>query len=255
MTLAPSHLAISRFLDPMLVMLVVLAAALAVAFRGAVLRDRRARVARVVAWCAWGSTWVMSTPAVAGWLVYWAESRGPALDVALAGRDPERSALVVLAAGMRSHDPSVLPRERLDAPTTQRVLTAARLWKEHRFGLVVLSGSPPPQTVCMEDLITTLGVPAERVVREPRSDNTRENAAFTADILRARGIETVVMVTSATHLRRAVEAFERAGVHVIPAAADVAGPNRIGLDSLLPSSWSMSRTHVVLHEVLGRLRP
>lgn len=255
MKLAPPHLALSRFLDPTLVLLVLLAAALVVAFRGEPPRGRAARIARVGAWCVWALLWVLSTPAFSTRAVYWTETRGPPLERALAGRDLDKAAMVVLAAGMRTYDAEVPLRERLDASATQRVLTAARLWKTHRFGLVVLSGSPLAETECMEDLITTLGVPADRVVREQRSLNTRENALFTAEILRARGAETVVVVTSATHLRRAVREFTRAGVEVIPAPAELVGENPLGLDTFLPSSSSIRRTHVALHELLGRLRP
>jgi len=148
----------------------------------------------------------------------------------------------------------VPPRERLDGATTQRVLTAARLWHRHGFGLVILSGSPPAETEGMEDLITTLGVPAERVVRETRAVNTRENAIYSAEILRERGVETTVMVTSASHLRRAVKDFETVGVHVIPAAADFVGLARVGIDSILPSAFALNRTQVALHELLGYVR-
>ena len=255
MKLAPSHLALSRFLDPMVVLLVALAAALYLAFRRAPVRDGWARGARIAAWCVWAAMWVLSTPAASARIAYWTETRGPPLDQALAGRDVGKSAMVVLAAGIRTYDPEVPLRERLDAATTQRVLTGARLWKQHRFGLVVLSGSPAAETACMEDLITSLGVPAALVTREARSRNTRENARFTADILRARGVETVVVVTSATHLRRAVAEFARAGIDAIPAPAELIGKSPLGLDTLLPSSSSIGRTHVALHEILGRLQP
>jgi uncharacterized SAM-binding protein YcdF (DUF218 family) len=254
MKLAPSHLALSRFLDPMFVLLVALAAALYLAFRGA-RSDRRSRRARIAVWALWASMWVLSTPAASAVLVYWTEMRGPPLAQALAGHDLGKTALVVLAAGTRTYDPEVPPRERLDGPSTQRVLAAARLWKEHPTGLVLLSGSPPAVPAAMEALLTSLGVPASVVAREDRSRNTRENAKLSAEILRARGVETVVVVTSATHLRRAVADFARAGIHAIPAPAELTGMNPLGFDTLLPSASSIGRTHVALHELLGRLQP
>jgi len=196
----------------------------------------------------------LSTPLVGNRLSYWTETRGVDLDAALAGKDLDRAALVVLAGGLRTLDPEVPPRERLDGATTQRVLTAARLWHRHRFGLVILTGAPLPETESMEALITTLGVPAARVVRETRSVNTRENALYSAAILRERGVETTVMVTSGTHLRRAVKDFEAAGRHVLPAAADRTGLARVGMDSLLPAAFALGRKQVALHELLGYVR-
>jgi uncharacterized SAM-binding protein YcdF (DUF218 family) len=251
------RLAPSRFLDPLVLVVFVLAVALYLAFRdGPALRSARpaARRGRIAAWLAWGALWVLSTPFVAATLTGWVEMRGPDLGTALGARDREKVALVVLAAGMRTYDESSPLRERLDAAATQRVLTASRLWREQRFGLVILSGTPPVETEAMLDLATTLGVPAERVVRETRSLNTRENALQSAAILREHGVEAVVLVTSASHLRRAVKDFEAAGIQVIPAAADVVGRGRTGIDGFLPSANALSRTHVCLHEILGYLR-
>lgn len=249
-----ARLSPARFLDPMLVVLVVLAACLFVAFRGARPAGRWGRTARVVAWVTWAVAWAISTPALGGHLYSLTESRGPKLTEALAGRDPEKTALVVLAAGMRTYDADVPLAERLDAPTTQRVLTAARIWRAHRFAVVVVTGAPVAETACMVELLRELGVPREAVVREVRSFDTRENARYSAEILRARGIDTAVVVTSSVHLRRAVAAFTREGIAPIPAAAEVRGRASIQLDMLLPSSSGMQRAHLALHELLGMIR-
>ncbi len=146
---------------------------------------------------------------------------------------------MVLAGGLRTYDRSTPPRERLDAATTARVLGASRLYQQHRFGLVILSGAPVAEGEAMEDLITTLGVPRERVAVESASTSTRENAERSLEILRERGFDTIVVTTSATHLRRALREFERAGAQVIPAAVEVIGPSRFFYDELLPSSSAL----------------
>ena len=255
LSFALTHLSIARFLDPLLLFLVAAALLLRASFRGAPPRRAWTRRARAGVWLVWGGLWILSLPFTSSWLTYWCETRGPDLRAALAGRDPDKTALVVLAAGIRTYDASVPLRERMDGTTTHRVLTAARLWNEHRFGLVVVSGSPTALPYCMKDLLVTMGVPADRVVTETESTNTRENARFSAEILRARGgAETVVVVTSATHLRRAVREMARAGVTAIPAPAELRGMNRSGLDALLPSAGGLAATHVALHEILGLLR-
>jgi uncharacterized SAM-binding protein YcdF (DUF218 family) len=251
---AATRLSLSRFLDPLFLFLIALAVLLYVAFRGSAPMTAWARRARVAAWAAWGGLWLVSLPYVSAWLTYAVELHGPNLDEALAGRDMQKAALVVLAAGIRTYEPDVPPRERMDGPSTQRTLTAARIYQQHGFGLVVATGSPQALPYCMKDLLVAMGVPADRVAVETQSINTRENAAFSAEILRARGIETVVVVTSATHLRRAVKAFARVGIQAIPAAADSRGMGRLGLEMLIPSSSGIVSTHVALHEILGYLR-
>lgn len=253
------RLAISRFLDPTLMIVAVLGVALLMAFRHVAIpastaAARRARIARWLAWAAWAGLWVFSMPIVANALTRWTETAGPDLGTALLGKDAARTALVVLAGGLRSTDPQSPPRERLDGATTQRVLTASRLWKEQRFGLLVLSGGPHQEGEAMRDLVTTLGVPEGALVIEDQSTNTRENARFSVAILHARGVTDAVVLTSATHLRRAVKDFDRAGMKVIPAAADRVGRAPLALDGLLPSSIALAQSHVCLHEILGYVR-
>jgi uncharacterized SAM-binding protein YcdF (DUF218 family) len=251
------RLAPSRFLDPALMIVVVLGVCLFLAFRNvgaAVPLARRARIARKLAWAAWAALWLFSMPIVSNRLTRWTETTGSDLGAALAGQDASRTALVVLAGGLRSTDTTLPPRERLDPATTARILAAARLYKERRFGLVILSGGPVEEGEGMRDLVTMLGVPESVLVLESKSTNTRENAAFSIAILRERGVETAVVVTSATHLRRAVKDFDRAGMKVIPAAADLVGHGRLTIDGLLPSAHALAQSHVCLHEILGYVR-
>ena len=246
-----------RFLDPLLLLLTALAIGLWLLRRNRALgRPRpRARLGWALAWAAWVALYAASMPVVASTLTTWTEIRGPRLDQALASADLSRTALVVLAGGLRTFDRTTPPRERLDGATTARVLGASRLYLEHRFGLVILSGAPVEEGEAMADLITTLGVPRERVVVESASYSTRENAARSLTILRERGFDTIVLATSATHLRRAVHEFERAGAQVIPAAVEVIGPSRFFLDELLPSSSALSRSNQMIHELVGYVKP
>jgi uncharacterized SAM-binding protein YcdF (DUF218 family) len=248
------RLAPSRFLDPILVALVLLAVLLYFAFRDTPARTVAGKRLRIAVWAAWGGLWAFSTPFVANQLTWWTEIRGPDLGTALAGQDPERTALVVLGSGLRTTDESSPPRERLDAAGTQRILTASRLWHERRFGLVILSGAPPAGNEAMRDLIVHLGVPPERLVLEDRSLNTRENAAYSAAILRERGAAATVVVTSALHLRRSVKDFAAVGIRAIPTAAEVVGRAPTEIDSFLPSSPGILRSHLCLHEILGYVR-
>ena len=251
------RLAPGRFLDPTLMLLVALAIGLWLLRRNRALGRprRRERAGWALAGAAWLALYVLSMPAIANVLTGWVERRGPPLDEALASADLSRTALVVLAGGLRTFDRTTPPRERLDGATTARVLGASRLYAEHHFGLVILSGAPVQEGVAMADLITTLGVPRERVVVESDSYSTRENAERSLIILRQWGFDTIVLATSATHLRRAVHEFERAGAHVIPAAVEVIGPSRFFYDELLPSSSALNRSNQMIHELMGYLKP
>jgi uncharacterized SAM-binding protein YcdF (DUF218 family) len=246
-----------RLFDPILILLAAMAVGLWLMRRNHALGQPRprARLGWALAWAAWAALWTLATPLVTSTLTRWASDRGPPLDQALASAEPARTALVVLAGGIRTFDTSIPPRERLDGTSTARVLGASRLFKENRFGLVILSGAPTEMGEAMEDLITTLGVPKDRVVLESASYSTRENAERSLVILRKRGFDTIVVATSEIHLRRAVREFERAGAQVIPAALQIAGATTFTADDLLPSSVSLYRSHQMLHELVGSLKP
>ncbi len=72
----------------------------------------------------------------------------------------------------------------------------------------------------MQAFLLDLGVPASAMLLEDRRLTTGENARLTAALLRPQGVDTVILVTSALHMRRARAEFELAGLKVIPAPTD-----------------------------------
>ena len=46
--------------------------------------------------------------------------------------------------------------------------------------------------------------------------NTREHALYVPPLLRKHGVEQFVLVTSPSHIRRAMRAFETEGLHPVP---------------------------------------
>jgi uncharacterized SAM-binding protein YcdF (DUF218 family) len=88
---------------------------------------------------------------------------------------------------------------------------------------------------------------------ENRSRDTAENASLSAPLLREAGVGRIVLVTHASHMKRAEELFSAAGFQVIPAPTGFAGGEGSLLESLLPSPRAFSLSCRVLHEHLGRL--
>ena len=92
-----------------------------------------------------------------------------------------------------------------------------------------------------------------RVWQEGLSKNTRENARYTAELLGAKGIERILLVSHALHLPRAVPEFERQGLSVLPAPT---GFTSLGAaESLwlrwLPTAAALEQSGYVLHEWMG----
>jgi uncharacterized SAM-binding protein YcdF (DUF218 family) len=141
----------------------------------------------------------------------------------------------------------------LGKATAYNALEGARIFRLLQNPGVIVSGGfvgpaesgPTPSDVLASTLVK-LGVPAERIETEPRSQTTREQAVFVGERLRARRVRKFVLVTEGNHMPRAVEAFRALGFEPIPSAPSLAGErpagvlNRIrpGFASLRLSDWA-----------------
>jgi uncharacterized SAM-binding protein YcdF (DUF218 family) len=113
--------------------------------------------------------------------------------------DKQASAIVVLAGAV--HDPfPPLPLPLLGGSTYERCRYAAWLYHEWRPLPLVLSGgslhSDPwwSDADVMRDFLLRHGVPESQLIIENRSRSTAENARYTAEILRQKGIRKIVLV-------------------------------------------------------------
>src|SRR5207253_6046720 len=90
--------------------------------------------------------------------------------------------------------------------------------------IVATGGTPevertvPEGEIIAADLLS-LSVPLDHIVVESRSQTTREQAILVTELLRARGIRRFVLVTSPTHMWRAVLVFRSQGADVVPSLA------------------------------------
>lgn len=107
-----------------------------------------------------------------------------------------------------------------------------------------------PEAVAYADALQRLGVPAADLLLEPRSMNTWQNAQFSAPLLQGYGAGQVVLVSSATHLRRAGLYFAHFGIRATPVRGDWLKA-RVGW---WPQSWNVALTDLALHEYAGVLR-
>ncbi|MFC5520926.1 YdcF family protein [Polaromonas jejuensis] len=86
---------------------------------------------------------------------------------------------------------------------------------------------------------------------EAQSRDTSGNARLLAPLLQHDGIQRIALVTDASHMPRAVAAFERAGLTVTPAPTGYTLPVQQELLEWLPSAHGLLATQLVLHEWLG----
>jgi uncharacterized SAM-binding protein YcdF (DUF218 family) len=180
-----------------------------------------------------------------------------ALQAARKAPNPPR-AIVILAGGAVRDGKFTPARERLHSRTLERVMAGAR--QARASGLPILvSGGRPEWLVNSEAelmrrvLVDDLGLAVRWV--EDRSRDTAENASFSAAMLRAQGIDSIVLVTHAYHMPRAQAVFESAGLKVIASPHDWKGgaPDITQARDWLPNASSAETVWLALHESLGLL--
>jgi uncharacterized SAM-binding protein YcdF (DUF218 family) len=151
----------------------------------------------------------------------------------------------------------------LDVPldtTALRGLEAARVYALLSDPLVIVTGGTVgparagrPEGGALVETLVRAGVPRDRVLLDTTSANTRAHAVNVSAILRARGISRFVLVTSATHLRRAMLAFRNVGLQPVPSAAPLrsADDARTGLSRWMPDRNSLWISEQAVYDAVG----
>ena len=89
---------------------------------------------------------------------------------------------------------------------------------------------------------------------EDKSRNTRENALNVKDLLKERHLgSSIILVTSALHMPRAIRIFTRVGLKVTPAPADyrVAPTQGSAWFRLIPSAEALAGSTSAIKEYMG----
>jgi uncharacterized SAM-binding protein YcdF (DUF218 family) len=172
---------------------------------------------------------------------------------------PHSDAIVVLGGNIhmpnRRHGKSGLIDE------SDRLLQALRLYRAGKASVLVCTGGGGTsedlsEARVMSRLLQEWGVPAEAILLEEQSLNTRENALYSYPILKARGIRHILLVTSAIHMPRAAAVFKKAGFDVSPAPADFRtgwGAGDVGFLDCIPEAVCRMRSDRALREWVGLL--
>ena len=181
---------------------------------------------------------------------------------------PQADAIVLLGGGTEAVQ---YPRPMVEVNGAgDRVLYAGYLYKQGKAPNILLSGgvitwysgrmTTPAED--MKQILTLMEVPESAMWLQPKSQNTYEDALYSSQMLKEKGIKRILLVTSAMHMPRSVALFEHQGIEVIPAPTDYgvteAGWNNfLSLDplsllvNLTPNTSSLSLTTNILKEYIG----
>jgi len=173
---------------------------------------------------------------------------------------PQADAIVVLGGGLGlPHPPRRYPHL---GSGSDRLLHALRLYRAGKARSILLAGGNVfPQSGLKGEshyarrLLALWGVPDSAMVTETQSRNTIQNAEYSRAILDEHGWDEVLLVTSATHMGRAVMAFRRSGIRVTPAPTDFLAVDANAPEALnwIPNADALMGTSHAIHEYIGRL--
>ncbi|PID72746.1 MAG: hypothetical protein CSB34_00585 [Desulfobulbus propionicus] len=223
-------------------------------FGAVVLHKSKPRLARVLIVVFLLSLWGLSTPVVANFLAL-SQIQDPAISPAKLAH-LQADAIVILSA---SQNENAL---EFGQPVTEQIgLVRLRYgaYLHRKTGLpVLLTGGSVfgdekrslAETMAF-DLAEGFGVQAQWL--EKKSRTTAENATLSYAMLAKEDKTTIVLVTSALHMRRAKWSFTQAGFEVIPAPTDWIEVKPLSTRSFLPNAHSLRLSSDALHEWLGDL--
>jgi uncharacterized SAM-binding protein YcdF (DUF218 family) len=215
---------------------------------------RRTRLGLTALCAAFLWLWLCSMGSLADHLAASLEGRFRPLPVE---QEEPADAIVVLGG---STSPRVAPRVTVDlSGSGDRLLQAARLFRAGKAPVIVVSGgivdegdAGIPEAISMTETLVELGVPRSAILLESESHDTHENCREVATLLEQRGIEEVLLVTSAVHMRRALATCRSAGMRARPSPTDYRTFERpLTLLDWTPKVSALARTTRALREYLA----
>jgi uncharacterized SAM-binding protein YcdF (DUF218 family) len=217
---------------------------------GLALMGRYRRVGKTLAWFGAGSLVALSLPVVSSWLVDLAGGGKP-LDLT---QPISAQAIVITGGGVRIHAPEY-GGSTLGQLTLDRTRYGAYIARKTGLPVLVTGGmipeGPSEGELMRSALQQEFAVPVRWL--EGKSRNTRQNAQFSAAILKPEGISHILLVTHAFDVRRARLEFEAAGFQVTPAPTAVAPvtPEPMAVMDFFPSARALQESYYACYELLA----
>ncbi len=179
--------------------------------------------------------------------------------------DRRFDAIVVLGGGIR--EPGTLrPAVELSDESRHRTICGSDLYRQGAARRLVMTGggtrlfggSGLKVAPAMKAWAIQLGVPPEAILLDEEARTTYENALGAKRVLGPA--TSILLVTTAYHIPRAVALFEKQGFEVTPYACGFHAKDRltdewddVTVFDVLPSSWALQRMTEAVDETVGMM--
>lgn len=216
-------------------------------------RLKYAKTCRLFLYVAFAQLFLFSVTPLPIWMLERLERQYAVHDAA-----PNGSSLPVLVlGGGHTNDESLEPLQRLSAPALARLCEGIRQHRLNNGGKLVLSGySESGSTSVSETMALTalsLGIGHKDTLMMTKPGTTWEEAQ---EYKKRFGTKSkFILVTSASHMPRAMETFKNAGLHPVPAPAffQIKSSPGKSVYGWKPSGNKLNYTETAMHEYVGMI--
>jgi uncharacterized SAM-binding protein YcdF (DUF218 family) len=167
--------------------------------------------------------------------------------------------VVILLGGVTDDRVEATWGERAYNHNNERLLETFDLLRAGNAKYAIISGGStsdvPGDRVearVLRDQLVSWGIDPGRIIVEDKARNTHENAVLSGAILRAKGWQKVLIVTSAFHMARAYGCFEAEGIAVDTLPVDFRSYASGYPAEILPRAEYLEQSTAVLREWAGR---
>ncbi|MFZ5523075.1 MAG: YdcF family protein [Pseudomonadota bacterium] len=219
---------------------------------GIFLLHRSHKFAKPVIYASLGLLWIASTPIFAEGALHFLEAG----TTALADRQQDAEAIVILGGGTYFHAPEYDGQDTISDQTLPRLRYGAKLHRADGTPILVSGGKPLDNDLSeAQQMRTSLLQDFHVPVRwtEDVSGNTLENARNSFQVLQKPGIRKIYLVTHAWHMPRAAMSFRHVGFDVVEAPVAFTTRYQTDLLAFLPRAEALRDSKIFAREVIGLL--
>lgn len=158
--------------------------------------------------------------------------------------------VLVLGSGHRTNE-NISVTSQLGSAALFRLTEGIRIFNKLQNGTLITSGyggnDSTAHAIKAKQAAIALGVKDENIIPMPNPRDTKEEAQAIKDLL---GDEKFILVTSATHMPRAIQIFNSVGLAPIPAPTDFLAKSE-GKYASVPKGSNLVKTERSIHEYIG----
>ena len=165
--------------------------------------------------------------------------------------------ILMLGGGATVDTPNLGGVGHLSGNAANRLVTTVQLARAASLPIIVSGGKVFDTTGSEGEIaariLADLGIAPERIAIDSRSLNTRQNIFYSQEIMRQKGYNEALLVTSAFHMPRAMAECRAMGLTAIPYPTDyqVSLQRNLSFYQFWPSADALGIVSLAMKEYLG----